>query len=101
MVCGHDVDIKINLHTDTKEVPSPTKDEQKKKLSVDRQFCEKFVNKKKGFAKLKIEKKTRRKKKKVERRRKKSLEISHSVIQRKGAYIKIKTTLKNLTFSKS
>ena len=34
MVCGHDVDIKINLHTDMKEVPSPTKDEQKKK-SID------------------------------------------------------------------
>ena len=34
MVCGHDVDIKINLHTDMKEVLSPTKDEQKKK-SID------------------------------------------------------------------
>ena len=34
MVCGHDVDIKINLHTDMKEVPGPTKDEQKKK-SID------------------------------------------------------------------
>jgi len=31
IVCGHDVDIKINLHTDTTKVSAPIKDEQKKK----------------------------------------------------------------------
>ncbi|MEC8957577.1 MAG: DNA polymerase III subunit gamma/tau [Nitrospinota bacterium] len=34
IVCGHDVEIKINLHSDIKEVPGPAKDEQKKK-SID------------------------------------------------------------------